>query len=131
MKHSNFYQIYQNIKKCEEQELIAAVKAHGGVYEFCPKDKDRYDTDNGICPIVSAWNKYAESPSDYCIVKVEVESTEYGDWLTIYGIEKDGGWETEAVNVEFGHMHYIIDYIAETDGVSDVSIKINAEALIK
>lgn len=131
MKHTDFYQIIKAIKSHEKKELIAAVIAHGDVVEFVPKDEDgHYDDANTDCPVVLASTKYADEASDYNIVKVVVDHESGVDWLTIYGIEKEYGYEPEIVEVEAGHIGYIIDYIPETNAVKDVSIALKPEELL-
>ena len=130
MKHSNFYQLYKNVQALERKELIAAVKAHGGIYEFAKEDEESGRLNTNDCPIVCGGAKYAESPADFYVTKVEVETTQYGEYLTIYGLEKDNPYDVEDIQVEPGHLHYIIDDIPATDQVADVSMLMTMESLL-
>lgn len=120
MKHTDFYTILQAIKYHEEAELMDAVNAHGGSVTLAQVDEAGHYNESG-CPIVLAASKYDESARDYSIVKVTVEMADGKDWLTIYGIDKEYGYEPEPVEVEPGHIGYIIDSIPETQQIKDVS----------
>lgn len=131
MKHTDFYPIIKAIQEHEKKELIAAVIAHGDVVEFVPKDEDgHYEDASADCPVVLAGTKYADQATDYNIVKVTVDHECGVDWLTIYGIEKEYGYEPEIIYVEPGQIGYIIDHIPETKTVKDVSIALKPEELL-
>lgn len=130
MKHSNFYQLYKNVQALERKELIAAVKAHGGIYEFAKEDEESGDIDTDSCPIVNGNTRHMESPADFYITKVEVETTQYGEYLVVYGMEKEDPYEVKTIQVESGNLHYIIDEIPATDQVVDVSMPMTMESLL-
>lgn len=131
MKHTDFYHILKAIKLHERNELITAVIAHGGTIEFTTKDEEgNYDDTHSDCPIVLAAAKHDDQSMDYNIVKVTVETIGGDDWLTVYGIEKEYGYEPEIVDVNAGHIGYILDHISETKTVKDVTIPLTADELL-
>lgn len=119
----------------EMKELVAAIKANNtNVIELAPKDEDGdYDTNppDKFVPLICGWTKFSEGPEDWYVVRVELEESEYGDYVTIYGIAKDGWNEPMPITVEHGHMEYIIDAIPETNEVKNVSMKFNPEDIFK
>lgn len=121
MKHTELYNEYKKLDELERQELIAAVKAHGGEYVFIHVDEDgNYDDDEqNEAPIVAASTRYMDSYEDFYISRVEVKN----DYLSIYGWPKES-WsgEDEIDSVAHGHLGYITDMIDETETVKDVSI---------
>lgn len=124
MKHTDFYTICKNLRRIEQQELIKAVQAHGGVYEFAERDEDgEYVKDWEKCPVVMASTRYDDQCYDYLVVSVEVNySPNTGNpYLVIYGIEKEYGSMSGEIEVATGHIEYIIDMIPETGTVKDVS----------
>ena len=123
MKHTDLYYEYKKLDAIEEQELVAAVKAHGDEYVFIhfddSGDYDIEERDNA--PIIAASTKYMDGYQDFYISRIEVE----GECYRLYG------WPTESLSdeveidsVAHGHLGYVIDCIAETEEVSDVSTKI-------
>ena len=120
MKHTKLYNEYNKLDELERQELIAAVKAHGGEYVFIDEnDEDWYD--NYDVPIVCACFSYFDGMSDYYVSRVTVDDKGY---LSIYGFEKEYGSpsdERELYQIETGHIGTIIDLIPETEIVKDVS----------
>lgn len=110
MKHTDFHSLIRKIKEQERQELINAVIAHGGHYEW---------EDEGEKPIIAANAKYWEDPIDVNITHVYVID---GD-LRIYGEEKGSGTpvEIDPCDVFAGHISYIIDMIPETESIKEVS----------
>ncbi len=121
MKHTDFYHLLEAIKKHEENELIAAVIAHGGEIGFSSED----------APVILASTKHAECASDYKVEKVTVERVDGHDWLTVFGVENEYGFDTEIIYAEPGHLSYITGRIPETVAVSDVSIPINFGGFVK
>lgn len=114
MKHTNFYQLYNELDARSRAELAAAVKAHGGEYVW-PEDDP---VDGPFKPVVVATTPCGESPCDFIITRVELTDSDYP---MVYGIEKCYGMDEVRVNVEGAHIQYIIDEIPETDEVRDVS----------
>lgn len=115
MKHTDFYDEYRNIDNIAREELIAAVKAHGGSYNFYEENKN---IDLGV-PIILASFKHAETTEDHYVTRLEVDENGY---LTIFGYPKEyGQYEDELFYIPFGQYDEIIDHIPETEGVKDVS----------
>lgn len=125
MKHTELYNEYKKLDELERQELIAAVKAHGGEYVFIDEeDEDWYDDDDA--PIVCACFSYSDGMSDYYVSRVAVDDKGY---LSIYGFDKEYGSpsdERELYQIETGHIGPIIDCIPATETVKDVSSSIFA-----
>lgn len=116
MKHTDFYSLYENIKKQEIQELTAAVKAHGGKVTF---QFDMEPDDNA--PIITF---SPEGAVDVIVGTVTVED----DHLRIFGNDKNDCYseEQEEFFIEDalpGQLSFIIDAIPETDNVNDVTIR--------
>lgn len=119
MKHTDLYDKYKALDAQERQELIAAVKAHGGEYIFPTCNENEVENR----PIICASFKHAEEPGDYIVTRVVVDD-EYGT-LSIYGCAKSG-WTFEDLlyYIEFHHISYITAAIPETDTVKDVSVPV-------
>ena len=120
MKHTELYNEYKKLDELEREELIAAVKAHGGEYVFIHIDEDGdYDSEEqNNAPIVAASTRYMDAYEDFYISRVEVKDGH----LNIYGWSKEG-WadEDEIDSVAHGHLGYITDMIDETETIKDVS----------
>lgn len=117
MKHTNTYEKLRVIDEQDRRELLAAVKAHGGIYRWYDEDGEEIEGRNAPI-IVGAW-KHMESPEDYIITHVEAE----GNYVRVYGYPKEG-WSTTPDYmywIDHGQIGYIIDEIPETEEVSDVS----------
>jgi hypothetical protein len=113
MKHTNFRSQINEIKKLEQIELTKAVMAHGGKYEWS-EDEER--------PIVAVnTDGPFPEPMDVEISKVIVND----GVLKIFGDDKNTGIDIDLRRATFfaGHLSSIIDYLPETDEVSDVSEK--------
>lgn len=113
MKHSDYQAKIDEIKTLECCELKRAVSAHGGFYEW--------SEENGGCPPIIAINSdnSEPEPQDVEITKVAV----IDNCLEISGIDKGTGEpiEFDIDDIFPGHLSFIIDYIPETDEVSDAS----------
>lgn len=124
MKHTDLYNEYKRLDAIEEEELIAAVKAHGGEYVFIHlDDEDGYcEEERDRAPIIAASTKYMDGYEDFYVSRVEAK----GGHCTLYGWCKEG-WvdENEIYSVAHGHLGYVIDCIPETDEVKDVTITPN------
>lgn len=122
MKHTDLYNEYKKLDAIEREELIAAVKAHGGEYIFIHlDDEDGCDSEElNDAPIVAASTRYMSAYEDFYISRVIMEE---GKHLAIYGFLKDGYLddEEEIESVAHGHLGYITDMIPETEIVKDVS----------
>ena len=58
MKHTDFYNQYKYLDACTEDELKAAVKAHGNEYVFIHTDDDEHiSEEKQNAPIISASTK--------------------------------------------------------------------------
>lgn len=110
MKHTDFYSIIKKIKEQERRELINAVIAHGGSYNW---------EDEGEKPIIAVNIKYWENPTDVYITHVYIIDGN----LRIYGEDKESGVpiEIDPSDVFAGHISYIIDMIPETKSTKEVS----------
>lgn len=120
MKHTDYYSAYQALDKKERQELIAAVKAHGGQYVFINQGDESWFAKR--FPIVIASSKYSEDYSNYNVSRITIDDN--GN-LNIYGFNRDYEGlddEVELDYIAFGHIGDIIDFIPETGVVKDVSI---------
>lgn len=122
MKHTDFYSLHKKLDAQEREELIAAIRAHGGEYIFVHFDEDGdYDEEErNNAPIIMAGTRSMDTYEDFYISRVELENDQY---LNIYGWPKEG-WTDELQLDDFahGHLEYIIDQIPETDTVQDVTI---------
>lgn len=119
MKHTDLYNEYKKLDAIEREELIAAVKAHGGEYVFISEDDEDWSVKD--YPIVIASFKYSDEQADYNVSRVAVDDKGY---LTIFGFRKDCDApedEDELYYIEFGYIGNITDYIPETETVKDVS----------
>lgn len=110
MKHTDFHSIIRKIKEQERKELINAVIAHGGFYNW---------EDEGEKPIIAANVKHWEDPIDVYITHVYIIDGS----LRIYGEAKESGTpvEIDPSDVFAGHISYIIDMIPELESIKDVS----------
>lgn len=125
MKHTELYNEYKKLDELERQELIAAVKAHGGEYVFIDEDDEDW-SERDDYPIINACNSYSDRQSYYIVSRVMVDDEGY---LSIYGFAEEYGDpsdERELDDIENGYIGIIIDCIPETDTVKDVSSSIFA-----
>ena len=121
MKHTHFYDIYNKIDQLLENELIAAVKAHGGKYIFIHTDEDgELDTEEQEnAPVIAASYKYMSGYADFSVSRVEVDKDGF---YSVFGCLLDGdNYEWELDSISHGHLEYIIDKIPETDSVKSVA----------
>lgn len=119
MKHTDYSKEFKALDAKEREELIAAVKAHGGEYVFI--DEDDEDWDEREYPVIVASTRYSDAQEDYTVSRVTVDEDGY---LTIYGFRNEYGCPTDAdelCHIEYGHISSITDYIPETETVKDVS----------
>lgn len=128
MKGTDFYQLYKQLEAREKEELIAAVKAHGGEYIFFNCNSENVDDEwsegeyDNICPIILASFKHDDCFSDIYVTRVTLKNDK---WLTVYGFYKEyGGPSNEDIIDMFtpGQIHYITEAIPATDDVKDVTI---------
>lgn len=122
MKHTNFHSQLKEIRCNIIKELQAALNAHSGSYTWGEENEDGDvelpDTDN--CPLILANPTHSDGPSDVYIAQIS-----YGDngfYIVAYTKEWLDEIDIEIDDIEIGHLEFIIDYIPETQEVSDVSI---------
>lgn len=111
MKHSDFYERLQGLKRQEIAELIAAVEAHGGEVSF---------VENDDAPVIM-FNLDNIGPADITVTKVYMEKGK----LHMTGIEMaacEGEKEYFLGDVVPGQLQYVIDQIPPTETVEDVSV---------
>ncbi|MDR1459492.1 MAG: hypothetical protein LBI60_04695 [Bacteroidales bacterium] len=127
MKHTSLYDKIEEIRRQEIAELIAAVNAHGGRYEW-PVDDDENDDgeedddENKDRPIIAINpDNCCPNPQDVEVISVSVNSGK----LELEGVDKNDRYDVSFTPEEvfIGHLSFITDYIPETDTVSDVSLK--------
>lgn len=125
MNHTDFYTLHRELDERAKQELIAAVRAHGGEYVFAePDEYEEFDAEDLYkCPVIMAATRWMEGYEDFYIVRVEFLEKE---GLCIYGVPKER-WDEELELDSFvhGHLEYIIDEIPETEEVKSVAISKN------
>lgn len=118
MKHTDFYNIIQDIKHKEQQELKKALEAHGGSYSWWDEDKEGFI--DGEYPIIAAnICGCLPGPIDLEVMKVYVEN----NYLTIIGQNKETGEtiEIDPYDAFAGHISYVIELIPATESVDDVT----------
>lgn len=113
MKHTDFYTAHKALETLAKTELIAALNAIGG--EFRAPDYEEECIDELI--IVGAF-KHSEGSEDILFTRAEVDEN---GGLGIYGkpYREQSGAEAQVEFIEANYIHYIIDYIPETNLVSD------------
>lgn len=122
MKHTDFYNQYKIVDARTQNELKAAVKAHGNEYVFIhTENDDNISEEINKAPIISASTKWMESYEDFYVTRVEIDDF---DCVVVYGFLKEG-WsddEQELTSIAHGQLEYVIDEIPETDEIKDVTI---------
>lgn len=121
MEYTNMRPLFQKIRNIETQELISAVKAHKGLYQFGYETDDR-ECDLSECPIVMANPDRANpNPIDVYILQVRLIGKDK-DVLEIYGIEKENDAEVylSPDEIAIEHIPFITDSIRMTDKVKSV-----------
>lgn len=121
MKHTDFYLEIQKIKKQEQEELVEALKAHGGSYSWYNEETKEF-ADEYPCIAVNVDGTFP-NPTDVIIHSVSIDHREH---LLFVGEDKKDSWylvDFEADDVFAGHLSYIIDLIPETNTVDDVTTR--------
>lgn len=121
MKHTDWYEQIQTIKRQEQQELIAALRAHGGSYSWYNEETKEF-ADEYPCIAVNVDGTFP-NPTDVNIRSVSIDQREH---LLFVGEDKEDSWylvDFEADDVFAGHLSYIIDLIPATDSVNDVTTR--------
>ncbi len=119
MIHTDFYKLYKELDAQAQEELIAAVRAHGGEYIFAEPDEEDDDDTLNDCPIIMASTRSMDNYEDFYILRVELEEDKY---LRVFGVPKED-WCTDEMELDsfaHGHLEYIIDLIPETEEVKSV-----------
>lgn len=132
MKCTNMYTLLQKVQNIEVVELMAAVKAHKGLYQF-GKESENGECDLGECPIVMANPDCPDpNPIDVYILQVRLIG-ENKDMLEIYGIEKESHSEVYLLpeDVAMGHICFITENIKMTNKVRSVCNNISFNVAIK
>lgn len=114
MKHTDFYNTFEHIKRHIVGEIKAAIKAHGGEYSW---------SEVGECPIVAANPDSCEpEPLDVCIWSIRLDSD---DKIAIHATDKKYGESMDFLDIDdifVEHLGFILDYMSDTSEVSDVSM---------
>lgn len=124
MNHTDFYNQYKHLDAQTENELKAAVKAHGKEYVFIHienDDDDHISEESNNAPIILASTKWMDSYDDFYVTRVVIDDF---DCVIVYGFPKDC-WpddEHELTEIAHGQLEYVIDEIPATDEVEDVTI---------
>ena len=118
MKCTDFNNAIKSIHRIEEEELKAALMAHGGKYDWI-------EDDYSSCPIVLIDSEYISG--NCSITKAEIEEDGGDEQVKLSLTIESGcgsGWEewVYASDVSVGHMQYITESIPATDKVNDVSL---------
>lgn len=118
MKHTDFYNIVQDIKRKEQQELKEALKAHGGSYSWWDEDKEDFIDEEYPIIAVNICGCFP-GPIDLEVMKVCIEN----NYLTIIGQDREVSEiiEIDPYDVFTGHISYIIELIPATDSIDDVT----------
>lgn len=110
---TNFYETLEIIHTIESRELLAALQAHGGKFEWGDEDCNR--------PIVSV---ESESGLANCsILKAEIDEAEFIKLtVVIEGSFSLAGWEDVVYSSDVlpGHLQYITSSIPATEKVHSV-----------
>lgn len=114
MKGTDFYEAFKQLEALEIDELINAVKAHGGKYVFIDENGDQANDDVNP-PIIAGYFKYSEHPVDILIHRVELEN----GYLAVYGTDVEGRSDIarQVDTIEHGNIHYITEYLPDIPGV--------------
>lgn len=122
MKCTDTYYALQDIKRQEKDELVAAIKAHGGSYSWYDDEKDEWLDDEERGPMVAAYtlSNMCDRPSDITVrsvwlnkngmLRIDAEESEYGNVVDVQ-------WS----DIFVGHISYITEAIPATDNVEDVT----------
>lgn len=121
IQHSDFHYAYKYLHKLEHDELLEAVKAHGGYYEFgkqCLEDGEVVDTEYPLIAISSL--RFIPAMFDVEVHKVMFDK--FGE-LAFEGEEKEIGFHVDFRwdEVELGHLSYLTADIPPVNGKYSVS----------
>ena len=112
MKGTDFYALTRKVKAMELDELMLAVKAHGGSFTF--EDQD-------AAPRIMV-NMDNIGPIDVTITKVSIKNSRHMSILSIFGLSDCFYGEKEIYfnDIAVGHASYITEAIPATNEVDDV-----------
>lgn len=120
MKCTNFYKLYEDVKRKELAELFLALKAHGGSFEFSEENCKKYNTHP---PCIDGAGRNGRNEGTFRVTRVVLEG---GVSISVYGIsEESSDAEEEEEWIETlvrGAYHDIIELIPPTEEVQDVTI---------
>ena len=118
MKHTDYYNTFESIRQHIVEEIKTAVIAHGGSFDWIQNEVD--------APIVAA-NPDTSEPEPLDIIINNVSLDEDGD-LVIDAVDKEYGEDIDidVDDIFVEHLGYIIDYMSDTESVSDVSIPVES-----
>lgn len=112
MKCTDMWHVLQDIKRREKDELVEAIKAHGGSYSWYDEDNECWLNEDEQGPIVAsyapAWSD--EHPKDIAIRSVSLDKN---GMLLIDGEEVQWGTyhDIEWSDIFVGHISYITEAI--------------------
>lgn len=118
MKHTDFYDTFKGIKQHIIKEIEAAVKAHGGSFDFINEMVD--------APIVAANPDNSDpEPLDVIIKKVSLDEDGF---LVIEAADKEYGddIDIDVDDIFVDHLGYIIDYLPNVGDTTDVTIPLES-----
>lgn len=131
MKHTDISSELSKLQFKEQNELIAALKAHDNVYTWLDLDDqtevdyddyENYEAGDLQLPCVTVLPKY--DGRSYELVVCEAFTNDKGEIL-LTGFEADSSdldvIDCEGSEVMLGHLGLIIDMIPETPDIKDVS----------
>lgn len=118
MKHTDFYDTLKGIKQHIVKEIEAAVKAHGGSFDWIEQEVD--------APIVAVNPDCAEpEPLDVIINKVSLDEDGF---LVIDAVDKEYGEDIDidVDDIFVEGLGYIIDYLPDASDTTDVTIPLES-----
>lgn len=116
MKHTDFYNVLESIKRQEQKELWKALKAHSGKYSWYKDGKysEQY-------PIIAVnFDGAFPSPIDVKLRSISIVENH----ILFIGEDKEACEPVSflADDIFAGQIGYILDLIEETDTVKDVGL---------
>lgn len=116
MKHTDFYNVLESIKRQEQKELWKALKAHNGKYSWYKNGKysEQY-------PIIAVnFDGAFPSPIDVKLRSISIVENH----ILFIGEDKEACEPVSflADDIFAGQIGYILDLIEETDTVKDVGL---------
>lgn len=117
MGHSDFYEMYNTIRKQEVKELQLALDAHGGSFIWIDDEHDREQLYSPPCIAVNV----DCGPMDIIVHKAWFDDS--GIQLLVSDKEWGDKIDIELKDIVPGHLAYLIEYMPITTKVNDVSIK--------